>query len=119
MELIFKICGREEWQAAEAERIYRGSAVDARDGFIHFSTAEQLAETAARHFAGRDDLLLVAVDAGPLGAALRFEPSRGGALFPHLYGSLPLAAVRSVTAMPLGADGRHRLPPPEKLRPSS
>ncbi|SEE23769.1 Uncharacterized conserved protein, DUF952 family [Rhizobiales bacterium GAS191] len=118
MQLIFKICGRQEWQVAEEERIYRGSAVDARDGFIHFSTAEQLAETATRHFAGRDDLLLIGVDAAQLGAALRFEPSRGGALFPHLYGTLPLSAVRFVEALPLGRDGLHLLPPPERLSPS-
>jgi uncharacterized protein (DUF952 family) len=118
MTLIFKICGDAEWRKAQAEGVYRGSAVDERDGFIHFSTAEQLAETAAKHFAERDDLLLIAVDAEALGEALRFEPSRGGALFPHLYGTLPLAAVRFVEAMPLGADGRHRLPPSERLSSS-
>ena len=90
MELVFKICGEEEWRLAEKENVYRGSTVDLRDGFIHFSTAEQLAETAAKHFAGRGDLLLIAVSAEALGQALRFEPSRGGALFPHLYGPLPL-----------------------------
>jgi len=119
MRLIFKICGRQEWQAAQAQRLYRGSAVDERDGFIHFSTAEQLAETAARHFAGRDDLLLIAVDAAALGEALRFEPSRGGALFPHLYAPLPLSAVRFVEALPLAGDGKHLLPPPERLRSAS
>jgi uncharacterized protein (DUF952 family) len=110
MELIFKICGREEWRAAEEAGVYRGSAVDLSDGFIHFSTATQTAETAAKHFAGRDDLLLIAVDPTELGTALRFEPSRGGALFPHLYAPLPLSAVRRVEPMPLGDDGRHRLP---------
>jgi uncharacterized protein (DUF952 family) len=115
MSLIFKICGEAEWREAEARGAYRGSAVDARDGFIHFSTAEQLAETAAKHFAGRDDLLVVAVEAKVLGEALRFEPSRDGALFPHLYATLPLSAVRFVEAMPLGADGRHVLPPAERL----
>jgi len=116
MNLIFKICGEAEWRAAERRGVYRGSSVDERDGFIHFSTADQLAGTAAMHFAGRDDLLLIAVEAAALGVELRFEPSRGGALFPHLYGSLPLSAVRFVEAMPLGADGRHRLPPRERLR---
>lgn len=114
MDFIFKICGEAEWRVAQAEGVYRGSAVDERDGFIHFSTSEQVAETAAKHFAGRDDLLLIGVDAAALGDALRFEPSRGGALFPHLYGTLPLSAVRFVEAMPLGADGRHRLPPRER-----
>jgi uncharacterized protein (DUF952 family) len=115
MGFIFKICGEAEWRKAEAEGVYRGSAVDERDGFIHFSTAEQLAETAAKHFARRDDLLLIAFEAKALGEALRFEPSRGGALFPHLYGTLPLSAVRFVEAMPLGSDGRHLLPPSERL----
>jgi uncharacterized protein (DUF952 family) len=90
--------------------VYRGSAVDRRDGFIHFSTAAQAAETAARHFAGQHDLLLIAVDADALGARLKWEPSRGGALFPHLYGELPLSAVRRVDPLPLGADGRHQFP---------
>jgi len=116
MGLIFKICGEAEWRAAEQAGCYRGSAVDERDGFIHFSTAAQLAETAAKHFASRRDLLLIAVGAEALGAALRFEPSRGGALFPHLYGALPMSAVRFVEAMPLGQDGDHRLPPAERLR---
>lgn len=107
---VYKIEGREAWQDAERRGAYRGSAVDARDGFIHLSSAAQLAETVARHFAGRDDLLLVAVNPEPLGEALKWEPSRGGALFPHLYGELPLGAVLSVTALPLGRDGRHRFP---------
>jgi uncharacterized protein (DUF952 family) len=119
MRLVFKICGEEEWRRAERENVYRGSTVDLRDGFIHFSTAEQLAETAAKHFAGRDDLLLIAVEAEALGRALRVEPSRGGALFPHLYAPLPLSAVRFVQAMPLGADGHYHLPPSERLRSSS
>ena len=117
MGLIFKICGEEEWRAAERVRVYGGSAVDLRDGFIHFSTAAQLAETAEKHFAARDDLLLVAVDAEALGAALRYEPSRGGALFPHLYAHLSLDAVRFVEPLPLGADGKHRLPPADRLQP--
>ena len=84
---------------------FPGAPVDLADGFIHFSTAEQVTETAARHFAGQDDLVLVAVDAAALGPALRNEPSRGGALFPHLYGALPLDAVLWVKPLPLGADG--------------
>jgi uncharacterized protein (DUF952 family) len=110
MTFIYKICTAAEWQAAEAKGVYRGSAVDARDGFIHFSAAEQAVETAARHFAGQRDLVLVAVDAEALGARLRWEPSRGGALFPHLYGALDLAAVRRVEPLPLDAAGRHVFP---------
>lgn len=110
MALVYKICPRDLWREAEALGRFTGAPVDRADGFIHFSTAEQVAETAARHFAGQDDLLLVAVAADALGPALRFEPSRGGALFPHLYGDLPLSAVRSVADLPLGADGRHVFP---------
>lgn len=110
MALVYKICPRDLWREAEALGRFTGAPVDRADGFIHFSTAEQVAETAARHFAGQDDLLLVAVAADALGPALRFEASRGGALFPHLYGDLPLSAVRSVADLPLGADGRHVFP---------
>jgi len=110
MALVYKICPRDLWREAEALGRFTGAPVDRADGFIHFSTAEQVAETAARHFAGQDDLLLVAVAADALGPALRFEPSRGGALFPHLYGDLPLSAVRSVADLPLGGDGRHVFP---------
>jgi uncharacterized protein (DUF952 family) len=115
MGLVFKICGMDEWHRAEREKVFRGSAVDLRDGFIHFSTAEQLAETVAKHFAGRADLLLIAVDAEALGENLRFEPSRGGALFPHLYAELFLSAVRFVEPMPLGEDGIHLVPSPERF----
>ncbi|MCJ2055973.1 DUF952 domain-containing protein [Methylobacterium sp. J-048] len=110
MPLIYKICPRALWREAEAAGRFTGAPVDQADGFIHFSTAEQTAETASRHFAGQDDLLLIAVEAERLGAALRYEPSRGGALFPHLYGDLPLAAVVSVVELPLGQDGQHVLP---------
>ena len=109
---IYKICRAEEWREAERERVFRGAPVDLRDGFIHFSTADQLAETAARHFAGVDNLVLVAVDPATLGAAVRWEPSRGGALFPHLYGTLPLDAVAWCVPLPLDAGGRHVLPEP-------
>jgi uncharacterized protein (DUF952 family) len=108
--LVFKIVDRAAWQAAEAAGVFAGSPVDARDGFIHFSTASQVRETAARHFAGQADLLIVAVDPEPLGAALRWEPSRGGDRFPHLYGTLPLAAVRWVADLPLDAAGAHVFP---------
>ncbi|KAB1071051.1 DUF952 domain-containing protein [Methylobacterium planeticum] len=110
MPLIYKICPRALWREAEAAGRFDGAPVDRADGFIHFSTAAQAAGTAARHFAGAQDLLLVSVDADALGAALRHEPSRGGDLFPHLYGPLPLSAVRAVAELPLGPDGRHRFP---------
>ena len=110
MATIYKICERAEWQAAERAGIYRGAALDLRDGFIHFSTAAQVAETAAKHFAGRADLVLVAVDAAALGEALQWEPSRGGALFPHLYGALPLSAVQWARALPDEIDGRRAFP---------
>lgn len=107
---IYKICDSALWREAERAGVFAGAPVDHADGFIHFSTAAQVAETAARHFAGRGDLLLVAVDAAALGPALRYEPSRGGALFPHLYGALPLSAVRWVRPLPLGAGGKHVFP---------
>lgn len=110
MSAIFKIVPAGLWQAAEQAGVFRGSEVDLKDGFIHFSTAAQAAETAVKHFAGQSDLLLVSVDGDRLGAALKWEPSRGGALFPHLYGDLPLDAVTSVVPLPLGADGRHEFP---------
>jgi uncharacterized protein (DUF952 family) len=107
---IYKICDSALWREAERTGVFTGAPVDHADGFIHFSTAAQVAETAARHFAGKGDLLLVAVDATVLGSALRYEPSRGGQLFPHLYGSLPLSAVRWVRPLPVGADGMHAFP---------
>jgi uncharacterized protein (DUF952 family) len=107
MTLIFKIVGADEWRDAEARGVFEGSSIDRADGYIHFSSAEQAAETAARHFVGRKDLMLAAVETEPLGDKLKWEPSRGGALFPHLYGPLPLAVVRWVRALPLGPDDRH------------
>ena len=94
MTVIYKICQQKEWLAAEQHREFRGSKDDALDGFIHLSTAAQLAGTLAKHFAGATNLLLVAVDAGALGQSLRWETSRGGDLFPHLYAALPLKAAR-------------------------
>jgi uncharacterized protein (DUF952 family) len=110
MPTIYKICTAAEWREAERAGAYRGSIVDRRDGFIHFSTAAQAAETAARHFVGQRDLVLLTVDAEALGEHLKWEPSRGGALFPHLYGELPLSAVRRVDPLPLDASGRHAFP---------
>jgi uncharacterized protein (DUF952 family) len=107
---IYKICSAAEWRAAEREGVFRGSAVDLRDGFIHFSAADQAVETAAKHFAGQADLLLVHIDADKLGGALKWEASRGGALFPHLYGDLRMDAVIRAEPLPLGPDGRHVFP---------
>jgi uncharacterized protein (DUF952 family) len=107
---IFHICRRDEWNAAVRAGRYDGSTQDAADGFIHFSTWAQLAESAAKHRAGQRGLVLLTVDPALLDNALRWEPARGGALFPHLYGALPLDAVLSVDDLPLGADGRHIFP---------
>jgi len=108
--LIYKICPEALWRAAEKAGRFDGAPVDTADGFIHFSTADQLRETAARHFDGEAGLLLVAVEADALGDALRWEPSRGGALFPHLYGPLDLSAVRRIEPLPLKPGGRHAFP---------
>jgi uncharacterized protein (DUF952 family) len=110
MALIYKICAADLWRAAERAGAFAGAPVDRDDGFIHFSTAAQVRETAAKHFRDRPDLLLIAVEADALGTALRYEPSRGGELFPHLYGALPLAAVRRVEPLPLDGEGRHLFP---------
>jgi uncharacterized protein (DUF952 family) len=107
---IYKICGRLEWQAAKREGLYRGSEVDGRDGFIHFSTVAQTVETAEKHFAGQRDLMLIAVDTEALGVALKWEPSRGGALFPHLYGTMPLSAVRWAKPLSDEDGGKRQFP---------
>ena len=107
---IYKILGEAEWQAAVRVGSYAGSADDARDGFIHFSTAEQLAGTAAKYFKGKPGLVLVALDAAQLGPALKWEPSRGGALFPHLYAALDVRVATALLPLPLGSDGVPQLP---------
>jgi uncharacterized protein (DUF952 family) len=107
---IYKICERAAWEEAEAAGRYAGSDADSRDGFIHFSTAAQLPGTAAKHFAGRLDLMLVAVDAATLGDALKWEPSRGGELFPHLYAALPLSAVLWTRPLADEIGGRRAFP---------
>lgn len=107
---IYKIVHRNPWEEARGAGVFAGAPVDLADGFIHFSTADQVVETAAKHFAGKADLLLVAVDAVALGEHLRWEPSRGGALFPHLYCELSISAVVWEKPLPLGDDGSHRFP---------
>lgn len=107
---IYHMCWRQEWADAQARGAYPGSSQDRADGFMHFSTAGQIVGSAAKHRAGQAGLVLLEVDPGKLGEALQWEESRGGALFPHLYGELPLAAVVAVHDLPLGADGRHVFP---------
>ena len=108
MRFLFKICTRGEWAEAARAGLYRGSALDRRDGFIHLSAAGQMRETAARHFAGQGDLVLVAFAEDGL-ANLKWEPSRGGALFPHVYGSIPVSAAAWVKDLAL-KDGIHWFP---------
>lgn len=108
--IIYKIVGEAEWRRAEATGVFAGSEHDVRDGFIHFSTGVQAPETARKHFAGRDDLVLVAIDAARFGPELRWEVSRGGETFPHLYAPLPTAAALWVKTLALGPGGAHQFP---------
>lgn len=103
--VVYKICPRAAWDAACATGHYTGSADDERDGYIHLSAPHQLAATAAKYFRNQADLVLVTVATTPLGAALAWEPSRGGDLFPHYYGPLPVSAAVSVLPLPLDGDG--------------
>jgi uncharacterized protein (DUF952 family) len=107
---IYKICEQALWRAAESEGQFLGTADDRRDGFIHFSSAAQVAGTAAKHFANKSGLMLVAIDADALGAALKWERSRGDELFPHLYAPLPLSTLRWARVLPDEADGRRAIP---------
>jgi len=109
--MIYHMCPAETWQEAVRTGVYHGTADDRRDGFIHFSTAEQIAESARRHRAGQAGLVLIAVESARLGARLKCEKSRGGALFPHVYGPLDPAEAVSVRPLPLGPDGEHLFPP--------
>lgn len=113
MAIIFKIMSRKLWTEAQARGELEGAPVDLKDGFIHFSTAEQVRETAARHFRGQSDLVIAAVDGDALGVPLTWEPSRGGALFPHLYARMPVSAVRWAKDLTSDADGNHVFPPLE------
>ena len=110
MATIYKICPANLWREAVASGVFRGSAVDLADGFIHFSTAAQAAETAAKYFAGQSDLVLVAFDDLTFGVPVRYEPSRGGQLFPHLYGPLDPTRALWVKPLSLRADGGHVFP---------
>lgn len=110
MVKIYKICVASAWREAERQGVYRGSADDARDGFIHFSTAPQVAETVRKHFFGQRALFLIEVDADALGVDLRWERSRNEELFPHLYGELDFGAVIAVVSLNMRADGDHDIP---------
>ena len=108
--MIYHMCKSEEWAAAQSLGKYGGSSQDVADGFIHFSTSEQIIESAAKHRAGQDGLVLLSVDDSLLGEALKWESSRGGALFPHLYSDLPVSAVKNADPLPLGTNGVHTFP---------
>lgn len=108
--VIFHMCRRDEWTAALRSGVYNGSSQDQADGFIHFSDGAQVRASAAKHRAGQSGLVLLEVDSIRLGEALRWEASRGGALFPHLYGPLRVTDVAAVHDLPLGADGAHVFP---------
>src|SRR5665213_2667767 len=109
--MIYHMCPVEIWPAADAAGDYTGTADDRRDGFIHFSTGDQIAESARRHRAGQAGLLLIAVEPARLGDRLRWEASRGGALFPHVYGAMRPGEIASAAPLPLGPDGEHVFPP--------
>jgi uncharacterized protein (DUF952 family) len=107
---LYKVVPEEVWRSAEAEGLFRGSGIDLSDGFIHLSAADQVVETVSKHFTGQQGLLLVTIDGDKLGSALRWEPSRDGALFPHVYGVIPMEAVDKVDPLPLDASGVHQFP---------
>ncbi len=109
-KLIYHCCPAAAWAAAQARGAYSGSPDDRRDGFIHLSSHAQVRASTAKHRAGQTGLILLAVSADKLGPALKWEPSRGGQLFPHLYGDLPVDAVVEAMDLPLGADGEHQFP---------
>lgn len=108
--MILKILRSEEWAGFQLAGEFHGSAIDISDGFIHLSTPAQVAETARQHFSGEDGLTLIAIDPRAPGDALRWEPSRGGALFPHIYGVLEMSHLLWAESLPIGPDGLHMLP---------
>ncbi|HVE13410.1 MAG TPA: DUF952 domain-containing protein [Elusimicrobiota bacterium] len=111
MPPVYKLLRAAEWAAARGREAFEGAPVDLADGFVHFSTAAQVRETAARYFAGEAGLVLAEIDPARLPKPLAWEPSRGGELFPHLYAALPLAAITRVWTLAVGPDGRHEFPP--------
>jgi len=108
--VVYKVQRRAEWIAAQADGAFTGSAADARDGFIHLSAAHQVRGVCERHFAGEDDLVLLTIESDRLGPALKWETSHKGEAYPHLYGTLPLALVRTVAEIRRGTDGRLKFP---------
>ncbi|WP_404406288.1 DUF952 domain-containing protein [Pelagibacterium halotolerans] len=109
-EPIYKIATKADWEAAWAAGELKGTPIDLADGYIHFSTADQLAETLDKHYRGRSELVLATIDPGLLPEGLKWEPSRGGALFPHLYAALPMSAVIAERALDARPDGGFDLP---------
>ncbi len=107
---IYKIMTNAQWAEFSAKGVFTGASIDLNDGYIHLSTASQVRETAAKHFGGQNNLMLVAIVGEKLGTALKFEVSRGGELFPHLYSSLTLEHVLWAKPLPLGATGLHVFP---------
>tara|TARA_R110000787_G_scaffold95530_2_gene198573 strand:- start:206 stop:553 length:348 start_codon:yes stop_codon:yes gene_type:complete len=106
----FKLLTRDQWEQFRADGLFTGAPVDINDGYIHLSARDQVAETAAKHFAGQDDLMLLMIDLSALSDTVKWEPSRGGALFPHIYGTIPMSAVTTKAKIRLGDDGRHIFP---------
>jgi uncharacterized protein (DUF952 family) len=106
----YKILTKDQYDRLKTDGVFKGAPVDLADGYIHMSTREQAAETAARHFAGQDNLVMLMIDLAPFGGAVKWEESRGGALFPHLYGELPLSAVAGKVVLRLDEQGKHLFP---------
>ncbi len=113
IKTIYKICSSREWKTACENKRFDGAAIDERDGFIHFSTAAQVRQTARLHFSERHGLVLVAVEVKMLEPDLKWEVSRGGDLFPHLFATLDVGSVKSVTELPVADNGLHIFPPLE------
>jgi uncharacterized protein (DUF952 family) len=107
---LYKVLARQLWEAAEMAGQFAGAGIDLQDGFIHLSSTDQVVETVQKHFAGQDDLMLISIDEELLGESLRWEVSRGGALFPHVYGPIPLSAILQVQSLPMDENGGHRFP---------
>lgn len=108
--LLYKVMPKDIWNTVGQSGVFRGSGIDHEDGYIHLSAGDQVVETVSKHFAGQEDLVLVAVDEDDLGESLKWEPSRGGALFPHVYGTIDAEAFRSHWELPVGEDGDHLFP---------
>ena len=107
---IYKVCSQSHWDSAKGAGVFKGVAIDLSDGYIHFSSAEQLAETLDKHFSGQTDLVLLTVNADAISENLKWEPSRGGALFPHLYTDLPLEAIVAEQNLTTDVQGKFILP---------